>query len=377
MVPARRRAGRGPKGQNRLVADVVFLLVVGARFVLPLLIPYFPLPAIIACLVLDAADQTIFQAFGYDPPGYQSYDKAMDIFYLSLAYLAAMRNWDNLAAFAVARFLFYYRLFGAFLFEMTHERWVLLVFPNTFEYFFIAYELWRTRWRTRPVTERAWILTAAFIWVVIKLPQEYWLHIAELDVTDTLEDYWWAWPLLIALLLLLAAILWYGVRPRLPDPDHGFRLAADPVPDAVDTSAKLAALHLAGGWVLSWMTVEKIVLVGRVAVIYGQILPGVTSSTPDLFVSIGVLVAINAGITLLFSRQRWTVESAVLAVLIRLGVNVVLVTVVDEVLGRNSDGWDTFFFLCLISLITTLHDRYQPVYAFRRSQERDLREVAG
>ena len=137
---------------DRAVEDVVFLAVVGGRFLLPLLIPRFPLPAIIACLVLDAADQTIFQAFGFDPPGYQNYDKAMDIFYLSIAYLAAMRNWDNLHAFAVARFLFYYRLVGAFLFEVTHERWLLLVFPNTFEYFFIAYELWRTRWRTRPVT---------------------------------------------------------------------------------------------------------------------------------------------------------------------------------------------------------------------------------
>ena len=118
----------------------MFVAVVAGRFLLPLLIPRFPLPAIIACLVLDAADQTIFQAFGYDPPGYQSYDKAMDIFYLSIAYLATMRNWDNLHAFAVARFLFYYRLVGAFTFEVTHERWVLLVFPNTFEYFFIAYE---------------------------------------------------------------------------------------------------------------------------------------------------------------------------------------------------------------------------------------------
>ena len=92
---------------------MVFVPVVGGRFVLPLLIPRFPLPAIIACLVLDAADQTIFQAFGYDPPGYQSYDKAMDIFYLAVAYLATMRNWENLAAYRVARFLFFYRLVGA------------------------------------------------------------------------------------------------------------------------------------------------------------------------------------------------------------------------------------------------------------------------
>ena len=351
----------------------MFVAVVAGRFLLPLLIPYCPLPAIVACLLLDAADQTIFQAFGYDPPGYQNYDKAMDIFYLSIAYLAAMRNWDNLSAFAIARFLFYYRLAGAFLFEMTHERWVLLAFPNTFEYFFIAYELWRFRWRTRSVTTRAWIITAAFVWIVIKLPQEYWLHVAELDVTDTLQNYWWAWPLLILLLALLAGILWYGVRPRLPRPNHAPRIVADPIPDAVDTRAKLVAIQLTGGWVFSWMTVEKIVLVGLISVIYGQILPGVTSSTPRLFASIGVLVALNAVITLLFSRRRWTVESAALAVLLRIGVNLVLVAFVDRVLGRAADGWDTFFFLCLISLITTLHDRYQPVHAYRRSRDVDLR----
>ena len=65
--------------------QTVFALVVAARFLLPLLIPRYPLPAIIACLILDGVDQTIFQLFGYDPPYYQSYDKAMDIFYLSVA----------------------------------------------------------------------------------------------------------------------------------------------------------------------------------------------------------------------------------------------------------------------------------------------------
>ncbi len=353
----------------------MFVVVVAGRFLLPLLIPRFPLPAIIACLVLDAADQSIFQAFGYDPPGYQSYDKAMDIFYLSVAYLSAMRNWDNLHAFAIARFLFYYRLVGAFTFEVTHERWVLLVFPNTFEYFFIAYELWRTRWSTRPVTQRAWLLTAAFIWIFVKLPQEYWLHIAELDVTDTLDDYSWAWPLLIGLLVLLAAILWFGVRPRLPQPDHAFRVVSDPIPDAVDTSEKLSVLHLAGGWVISWMTVEKIVLVGLVSAIYGLFLPTVEMSTVELFVSIGSLVAVNAAITLLFSRREWTIESAAVAVVVRVVVNVGIVGIFDFALNRTSAGWTTFFFLCLISLMTTLHDRYQPVYAWRRSRELDLRDA--
>ena len=194
-------------------------------------------------------------------------------------------------------------------------------------------------------------------------------------MTDTLADYWWAWPLLISLIVLLAAILWFVVRPRLPEAQHRFRIVSDPVPDAVDTSAKLSALHLAGGWVVSWMTVEKVVLVGVLSAIYGLFLPTVQMSTGELFVSIGTLVAINAVITFLFSRREWTIESAGLAVVVRVAVNVGLVALFDFVLDRTSAGWTTFFFLCLISLMTTLHDRYQPVYAYRRSRELDLRQA--
>src|SRR4051812_35982911 len=140
--------------------DVVFLLVIGGRFLLPLLIPRFPLPAIVGCLVLDAADQSIFQAFGYDPPGYQAYDKAMDVFYLAIGYLATMRNWQNLGAYKVGRFLYFYRLVGVLLFELTHVRTVLLIFPNTFEYFFIAYEAIRTRWAVVGRTLKWWVVLA-------------------------------------------------------------------------------------------------------------------------------------------------------------------------------------------------------------------------
>ena len=57
----------------------VFTVVLLSRFLLPLTIIRWPRPGVVACLVLDAADQTIFQSFGYDPPFYQGYDKAMDV----------------------------------------------------------------------------------------------------------------------------------------------------------------------------------------------------------------------------------------------------------------------------------------------------------
>ena len=128
-------------------ADTVVVVVVLLRFTIPLFIPKYPLPAILAALVLDAADQTIFSWVTSDPlPGYQSYDKALDVYYLAIAYIATMRTWRDPVAFQLSRFLYLYRLIGVTLFELTHARWLLLVFPNTFEYFFIAYEAVRTRW---------------------------------------------------------------------------------------------------------------------------------------------------------------------------------------------------------------------------------------
>ncbi len=91
-------------------------------------------------------------------------------------------------------------------FELTQTRALLLVFPNTFEYFFIAYEAVRTRWNPLRFLFRWWLWAAGLIWVFIKLPQEYWIHVAQLDVTDTLRDYAWAWPLLIGALIALAAV---------------------------------------------------------------------------------------------------------------------------------------------------------------------------
>src|SRR5688572_8080337 len=134
----------------------VLVLVIAARFFVPLAIPRYPIPAGIAALVIDGVDQTIFQVFTTLPlAGYQSYDKALDIYYLSIAYLSTMRNWTNLTAFAMSRFLFYYRLVGSLLFELTQVRALLLLFPNTFEYFFLFYEGVRLRWNPRRMSAAA------------------------------------------------------------------------------------------------------------------------------------------------------------------------------------------------------------------------------
>ena len=349
------------------MVTLVFAGVVLVRLLLPLLIPRFPLPAIVACLVVDGVDQTIFQSFGYDPPGYQGYDKAMDVYYLAIAYLATLRNWTNTGAFEIGRFLYFYRLVGVVAFELSQTRLLLLVFPNAFEYFFIVYEGVRSRWNPLRFAVAWWIGAAALIWVFVKLPQEYWIHVAQLDVTDALAEHPWAWAVLGVAAVVLALVLQHVVRPRLMPADWSFRIGTDPLPAAMDSAAEQAAWR-ASTRLLSWITLEKVVLVGLLSVLFAQILPGVSSSEVQLFIGTTVLVVANAAIVLVAARRALTTESLVVAFLFRLAVNWGLVLLAEWFLGTRPGDLDVanaFFFLALLSLLTTLHDHFQPVHAYR------------
>ncbi len=220
----------------------IVVLVVGGRLFLPLLIPYFPVPALLACLILDSIDQSIFQQFPAIPlDGYQSYDKALDVYYLSVAYLSTLRNWTNQGAFRMSQFLYYYRMIGVVAFELTQNRTILFIFPNTFEYFFLFVELVRWGWKTERMGKWTVILSAAAIWIFIKLPQEWWIHIAQLDMTDFIKetlfgvaatDSWGTaianrpWVLVAAIVAVLAiiGIAYWIIRTKAPPFDHKLRL---------------------------------------------------------------------------------------------------------------------------------------------------------
>ncbi|HEX6868365.1 MAG TPA: hypothetical protein VF119_06150, partial [Candidatus Limnocylindrales bacterium] len=269
---------------------IVLWAVVAARVLVPLAVFRFPLPAMLAALVIDGLDQTIFQTFtGLPLENYQSYDKALDVYYLSMAYLAMLRNWVSRDAFDVGRFLYYYRLVGVVIFEQTQIRAVLLLFPNTFEYFFDTYEAIRTRWDPRRLARNALIGIAAFIWIVIKLPQEWWIHVAELDATDLIKtgifgvpaDASWAdavaarpWVIVvltIAIVALLVLARWLVVN-RLPPADHPFTLDADShqpqvAGEAIDRERRQIAEH-----VVALELLEKVVLIGLVGIIFSRML---------------------------------------------------------------------------------------------------------
>jgi hypothetical protein len=345
--------------------ETVFVTVLLVRFFLPFTILRYPLPGVVACLVVDGVDQSIFQAFGFDPPFYQSYDKAMDVFYLGVAYISTLRNWVSLEAFQVSRFLFFYRQVGVVAFELTQIRTLLLIFPNTFEYFFIAYEGIRARWNSARFQMRFWVVVAAFIWIVIKLPQEYWIHVAQLDFTDTVKEVSWFLPLIVLASLIGLALLWFVVRPRLDPADHGWQIKAPPLPVGIDDSAERASFMAQHGRVWSVASLEKVFLIGLLFIIFSQVLPNVEVSNLVLFSWIAILVLINAALSLWVARRHWSTESVLSTFVARLLVNGVILFVIDLFFFERLVLGTALFFLVLFAVLIALYDRYRPVHEYR------------
>ena len=285
---------------------IIYWAVVGARFLVPLAIPRFPLPAILAALVIDGVDQTVFQQFtSLNLDGYQGYDKALDIYYLTIAYISTLRNWANLYAYRVNRFLFYWRLAGVALFELTQVRALLLIFPNTFEYFFIFYEAYRLRWDPMTMSRKLVFGAAAFIWIVIKLPQEWWIHIAQLDTTDLIKENIFGVPLdtpwgeilaanlgvivaAIAVVALILAAAWWYITRRLPPADRALTFEADAHQPTFTEAQVQDAVEREAASIVDAALFEKIAMVSLVSIIFAQVLPDVVATNLQLAVRRGL-----------------------------------------------------------------------------------------
>ena len=373
----------------------VLALVVAGRLLIPLLIPWYPLPGVLAALTLDAVDQSLFQGLTRLPlAGYQSYDKALDVYYQSIAYLSTLRNWENAFAFRVGRLLFYLRLAGVGLFEWLDWRVLLFLLPNTFEYYFIWYELLRLRRDPRRLAPATVVSAAAAIWIVVKLPQEYWLHIARLDLTDVLKTAlfgaspqtpWghifraapWLFVGVAALgvgVIVALAVLAGRGHPPAADQRHSTHDQPHPLTDRRRWTRRplpsRAALHAArNAWaahVLDRDMAEKLLLVSLLTAIFAQMLPGTRPATPLVVLGATVVVALNTGLSHLLARRGVGWSNALGQFLVMLGANFTAVFLYRALPGtRDLDEAAVVFFVYLLSVIVTLFDRFQIVQRAR------------
>jgi hypothetical protein len=364
----------------------ILLLVAAARLLLPLAIPRFPLPGILAALLLDGLDQTIFQQFTNLPlAGYQGYDKALDIYYLTIAYISTLYNWQDRFALRLGRFLFYWRLVGVALFEVTQVRWLLLVFANTFEYVFIFYEACSVRWDPRRLNNRALVAATALIWIAIKLPQELWLHVARIDTTDWIKtellgmppDTSWSEILTthLGLLLLVVPVLgvtlwvaWRFLARRLPPADRPLTFDARAHQPTFTAAQMRHANSSEASRIVDTALLEKVLLIGLVSISFAHVLPGVGASDLQLALGLGLLVVLNTALTHLLARHRFGWVFSLRQFIVVGAVNGALAlsyVTIRSTTGRPTNLASALFFALLLTLLLTLFDRYRQVYLMR------------
>lgn len=133
--------------------------------------------AIIA-IVVDLSDlfaMNLLHLGGF--PDYQEKDKWLDQVYLATFLIVALRWRGPVRTIAVTLYLF--RLAGFVAFEVTDDRRVLALFPNVFEFWFVAVAAalhWRPAWVEAPT--RRGLALALVVLTVAKVAHEYVLHVA-------------------------------------------------------------------------------------------------------------------------------------------------------------------------------------------------------
>jgi hypothetical protein len=118
-----------------MTLEVVVIAAIRIAGSLPVL--RWPLAGGLLAILVDLSDLLLRDLLDLGGvPDYQGLDKWIDQVYMAAFLIVALR-WTGPAR-SVAIALYAYRLVGFLAFEVTHERDVLLLFPNVFEFWFIT-----------------------------------------------------------------------------------------------------------------------------------------------------------------------------------------------------------------------------------------------
>ena len=172
-----------------MTLEVIVIAAVRIAGSLPVL--RWPLLGGLLAILVDLSDLLLRDLLDLGGvPDYQSLDKWLDQVYLGAFLVVALRWVGPARTVAVALYLF--RLVGFVAFEVTQERALLLLFPNAFEFWFIAVAAFGdariARW------SRIQLTLAIAVLAGLKEIQEWALHGARLfDSIGKLEaiDLFW------------------------------------------------------------------------------------------------------------------------------------------------------------------------------------------
>jgi hypothetical protein len=173
------------------------VLIVALKFSLPLLIIRFPFAAGWANFALDGIDGDLLIPLGLPNEIYQPVDKVSDwVTYVAMVVVGYRRQWP-IRRLMLGLFLF--RSVGQIAFLLTEEELFLALFPNFLEpLFLVAASLlaWQRVVRHQPdwfdrgfavLFRHRWLIGTLI--VIYKLQDEYFTHVANIDRSEFLQQF--------------------------------------------------------------------------------------------------------------------------------------------------------------------------------------------
>ncbi len=143
----------------------------------------WPLFGILLSALLDGYDWDFLHTsrnFNYD--FYHTWDKVMDITYLTVAAIT-VRHWKDKLAQKIAVFLYAFRTGGVFLYFIFQIKPLLFFFPNIFENFFIWYLIFIHLSKKQMFSKSKVILGFVIACIAIpKIIHEYVMHIKNVQL---------------------------------------------------------------------------------------------------------------------------------------------------------------------------------------------------
>ena len=168
------------------------LIIAAVRLLGAIPVLRWPFYGGVLALLVDQSDLLLMNLIHLGGIGdYQTFDKVVDQAYLLTFLLVALR-WRGLPR-SVAVGLFAFRFIGFIAFEISDQRWVLLAFPNLFEFWFLLMAA-RVQFNLQSHLSGAPLATLLIGMLGLKMFQEYALHygrwLDSFTTTEAIEAVW-------------------------------------------------------------------------------------------------------------------------------------------------------------------------------------------
>ncbi len=175
-----------------MTIEEIIISIVRIAGALPVL--RWALAGALIAIAVDFSD--LFQMNLLDLGGvgdYQALDKWLDVAYM-LTFLVAALRWHGPAK-TIAIALFAFRAVGFTAFEFTGERWVLVAFPNAFEFWFLLMA-WFHHYRPADVLTMRhallWLIPAVLLKEAHELILHGWRGLDNYTAVEVVQT-WWDW----------------------------------------------------------------------------------------------------------------------------------------------------------------------------------------